>query len=221
MKKNFIIRLYIMSILKNLKKLTGSNLVLVVAAVALFVALCNYSQGKATFGEGVENQQQAYNGGGARASPSLANPPQAPGVNNTNTEVSCCATTGGSPQPAQPLGSNEVYSSARGVQTSVQGLPAACSREQVVDPKELLPKDTNQAYSKLNPQGGDGLSNAQFLQAGYHIGIDTVGQSLRNANLQLRSEPPNPQLNVGPWNNSTIGPDFNRRPLEIGCGIAA
>ena len=208
-----------MGILAKLKKLTGSNLVLVVAAVALFIALCNYSKGKGTFGEGVENQapQQAYRGGGGN----LSNPPEAPRVNNTNTEVSCCANTGGSPQPSQPLGSNETYSSARGVQTSVQGLPAACSREQVVDPKELLPKDTNKAYSKLNPQGGDGLSNAQFLQAGYHIGIDTVGQSLRNANLQLRSEPPNPQLNIGPWNNSTIGPDFNRRPLEIGCGIAA
>ena len=55
-----------MSILGKLKKLTGSNLVLVVAAVALFIALCNYSKGKATFGEGVENQQQAYNGGGSR-----------------------------------------------------------------------------------------------------------------------------------------------------------
>jgi len=207
-----------MGILKKLKKFTGSNLVLVVAAVALFIALCNYSKGKSTFGEGVENQQQNYNESVQQNFETLPEPPR---VNNTNTEVGCCANTGGSPQPSQPLGANEVYSSARGVQTSVQGLPAACSREQVVDPKELLPKDNNSAWSKLNPQGGDGLSNAQFLQAGYHIGIDTVGQSLRNANLQLRSEPPNPQLNIGPWNNSTIGPDFNRRPLEIGCGVAA
>ena len=214
-----------MSILGKLKKLTGSNLVLVVAAVALFIALCNYSKGKGTFLDGLENQQapqQAYSGGGGNGVPrNISNPPQSPGVNNTNTEVGCCANTGGSPQPSQPLGANETYSSARGVQTSVQGLPSACSREQVVDPKQLLPRDNNTAWSKLNPQGGDGLSNAQFLQAGYHIGIDTVGQSLRNANLQLRSEPPNPQLNIGPWNNSTIGPDFNRRPLEIGCGIAA
>ena len=208
-----------MGILAKLKKLTGSNLVLVVAAVALFIALCNYSKGKGTFGEGVENQEHPYLRGGQQ--PSLANPPQSPGVNNTNTEVGCCANTGGSPQPSQPLGANEVYASARGVQTSVQGLPSACSVEQIVDPKELLPKDINKAYSKLNPQGGDGLSNAQFLQAGYHVGINTVGSSLRNANLQLRSEPPNPQLNIGPWNNTTIGPDFNRRPLEIGCGIAA
>ena len=206
-----------MGILKNLKKLTSSNLVLVVAAVALFIALCNYSNNKGTFLDGLENAAQVSGG----VPNSIRNPPQSPGVNNTNTETGCCANTGGSPQPSQALGSNEVYSSARGVQTSVQGLPSACSRDQVVDPKELLPKDNNSAWSKLNPQGGDGMSNAQFLQAGYHIGIDTVGQSLRNANLQLRSEPPNPQLNIGPWNNSTIGPDFNRRPLEIGCGIAA
>jgi len=54
------------------------------------------------------------------------------------------------------------------------------------------------------------------LKAGYHYGIDTIGSSLRNANLQIRSEPPNPQVYVGPWQNSTITPDFMRVPLEIG-----
>jgi hypothetical protein len=39
---------------------------------------------------------------------------------------------------------------------------------------------------------------------------------LRNPNLQLRSEPPNPQLKVSPWNQTTIESDLNRRPLEIG-----
>jgi hypothetical protein len=43
-----------------------------------------------------------------------------------------------------------------------------------------------------------------------------VGQTLRNANLQIRSEPPNPQVAVSPWLNSTIEPDINRRPFEIG-----
>jgi len=42
---------------------------------------------------------------------------------------------------------------------------------------------------------------------------------LRNANLQIRSEPPNPQLSVGPWNQSTITPDFLRPPLELGQGV--
>jgi hypothetical protein len=64
----------------------------------------------------------------------------------------------------------------------------------------------------------DFLANINLLKAGYHIGIDTVGQTLRNANLQLRSEPPNPQANVGPWNQSTIEPDTLRPSLEIGQG---
>ena len=41
-------------------------------------------------------------------------------------------------------------------------------------------------------------------------------QVLRNANLQLRSEPPNPQVKVSPWLQTTIETDTNRRPLEIG-----
>ena len=46
--------------------------------------------------------------------------------------------------------------------------------------------------------------------------MNTVGQTLRNANYQLRSEPPNPQVKVSPWQQTTIEPDTNRRPMEIG-----
>ena len=50
----------------------------------------------------------------------------------------------------------------------------------------------------------------------FRVGLQS--QSLRNANLQVRSEPANPQLNVGPWNNTTMEPDTMRVPLEIGQG---
>jgi hypothetical protein len=46
-----------------------------------------------------------------------------------------------------------------------------------------------------------------------HVGVNTIGQSLRNANLQLREEPPNPQDNVSPWLNTTIDRDLLRKPL--------
>jgi hypothetical protein len=64
---------------------------------------------------------------------------------------------------------------------------------------------------------GDYLG-VNFLNAGYLTGIDTVGSSLRNANLQLRSDVPCPQIVVSPWMNTTIEPDPFRQPLEIGCG---
>jgi hypothetical protein len=123
------------------------------------------------------------------------------------------------PQPAQETG-NEVFSSVGGSsQSSGMGLPPSCSPNgSNQNPADLLPKDTNSQWAQLNPAGKGDLANINLLKAGYHIGIDTVGQTLRNANLQIRSEPPNPQVNVGPWNLSTIESDFMRPPLEIGQG---
>jgi len=121
-------------------------------------------------------------------------------------------------RPSEPLGQNEVFASANGVQTSMPGIPSSCSQPNIQNPAELLPKDSNSQWAQLNPSGKGDLANVNLLKAGYHIGIDTIGQTLRNANLQIRSEPPNPQMNVGPWNQSTIEPDFMRPPLEIGSG---
>ena len=134
-----------------------------------------------------------------------------PQYKNTNLQASAGV------RPADPNG-NEVFASANGVQTSLPGVPSSCSTPQIQNPAELLPKDSNSQWAQLNPSGKGELSNINLLKAGYHIGIDTVGQSLRNANLQIRSEPPNPQLSVGPWNLSTIEPDFMRPPLELGSG---
>lgn len=121
-------------------------------------------------------------------------------------------------EPSQPLGHNEEPASISNVKTTSYGLPPSCKEQTVVDPAELLPHDDNSDWAKLHPAGKDGLQGVNLLKAGYHIGIDTVGQSMRNANLQVRSEPPNPQLNVSPWNNTTIDPTFPRKPFEIGCG---
>ena len=122
------------------------------------------------------------------------------------------------PQPAKESG-NEVFASVNGAsQPAGMGLPSSCSNPSSQNPADLLPKDTNSQWAQLNPAGKGDLANINLLKAGYHIGIDTVGQTLRNANLQIRSEPPNPQVNVGPWNLSTIEPDFMRPPLQLGQG---
>jgi hypothetical protein len=93
------------------------------------------------------------------------------------------------------------------------------SNKQTLTARELLPQDTaSNQWAQANPTGSGSLQDVNLLQAGHHIGINTVGQTLRNANLQLRSDPPNPQVKVSPWLQSTINPDTNRQPLEIGCG---
>lgn len=82
--------------------------------------------------------------------------------------------------------------------------------------EELLPQDNSSLWAQVNPSGEGSLKDRNFLQSGYHIGINTVGQTLRNANLQLRSEPPCPQVKVSPWLQATIEPDVSRKPFEIG-----
>ena len=93
--------------------------------------------------------------------------------------------------------------------------PAGCYPRDQLTATELLPRDGTSVWAQQNPLGPGSLKGKNFLSAGALIGINTVGQSMKNANLQLRSEPPNPQMPVSIFNNSTIEPDFNRRPLEI------
>lgn len=93
--------------------------------------------------------------------------------------------------------------------------PSGCYPRDQLTPSELLPKDANSVWAEQNPMGNGSLKGKNFLSAGALIGVNTVGQSLRNANQQIRSEPPNPQVPVSIFLNSTIEPDVNRRNLEI------
>lgn len=120
---------------------------------------------------------------------------------------------------SHPEGENSGPASVHGLKTTQDGLPAPCSKKSVVDPAQLLPKNAkDNKWAKLNPKGEGSLDGVNLLTAGYQIGINTIGTSLRNANLQVRSEPANPKADVSPWNQSTITADLDRKPLEIGCG---
>jgi len=122
---------------------------------------------------------------------------------------------------SESLGRNEVYQQVnQDPNAGPFGLggnkaSADCYPKDQLSPEDLLPGDANSMWAKNTPSTGD-LKDQNFLTAGYHTGVNTVGQSLRNANRQLRSEPPNPQVKVSPWMQTTIDPDMNRRPLEIG-----
>lgn len=82
---------------------------------------------------------------------------------------------------------------------------------------DLLPKDAaNSKWAQANPAGQGSVSDKNFLNAGFLAGINTVGQSMKNPNYQLRSDPPIEKINVGPWQQSTIEFDVSRRFFEIG-----
>ena len=87
------------------------------------------------------------------------------------------------------------------------------SSSPTIDPSELLPKDGNSEWNKLNPVSTANV-NANVVPGPHQYTVSSVPN--RNPNLQLRSDVPIPQATVGPWNNTTILPDETRRPLEIG-----
>lgn len=92
----------------------------------------------------------------------------------------------------------------------------------------LLPKINLPGQPSWDVYDTAALANQNFLSATQQIGVSTVLGSLRNASRDLRNNIPNPINVVSPWNNSTIVPDLQRRPLDAyvpadgiyGCGMS-
>jgi hypothetical protein len=77
----------------------------------------------------------------------------------------------------------------------------------------LLPREVASAedFGQFAPE--DILKGQNFLEPRKQIGFpETVGGALRNANQQIRKDPPNPK-DPYVWNNSTIVPDLMQRGL--------
>ena len=84
------------------------------------------------------------------------------------------------------------------------------SSQSVSNPSDLLPKDSNSQWASLNPITQGNVAIPDLLQSGYHIGLDSIGQSLKNANYQDRADPIIERKATGLWNQSTIEPDLAR-----------
>jgi len=85
---------------------------------------------------------------------------------------------------------------------------------------DLLPKyDDASDFAKQNPVSKI-LQEQNFLQAGYHVGINTTIQSNKIPYLDIRSAPPIPKQEAGPWMQSSYEEPMGakRRYLEIGGG---
>lgn len=107
------------------------------------------------------------------------------------------------------------FSSQGNFQPSAQPMGGMdCFPKNDVLPHELLPREGG--FAESNPTAQGHLSNRNFFESGHHPGLNTQSSSLKNANLQLRSDPLIPRHDVGPWHQSTIEADTNRRQFDIG-----
>ena len=186
--------------LEKLQQYMKSHQVLtVIASLVLVWAIYNYSGSKSMFPEYMSN------GSGSGSAP------------NRRSKGTSRNGSGGVPMAVDDSSVYNQLDSVAASSSSSIGLPPNCSGQANINPADLLPKDNNSSWN-LKPMGSGDFLGVNLLNAGQLIGVDTIGSSLRNANLQVRSEPPNPQLQVSPWMNTTIEPDPFRAPLEIGCG---
>ena len=173
---------------------------LVVVAVLTFVLNSRPPAQESVLEEGFESEQQPVASEEDEEQQDIVDMEKEGSVKNANA----------------PVESNEVYSSIEGQINTENKFPKDCFPKDQLQPQELLPGDYDSSWKEVAPNNPGSLEEQNHLEAGYHIGVNTVGQTLRNANLQLRSEPANPQVKVSPWLQSTIDPDINRQPLEIG-----
>lgn len=83
-------------------------------------------------------------------------------------------------------------------------------------PTDLLPKSNVQGQIEGEQEVNE-LSARNYLVTSNNFGIDTVGSSNKNPNLQLRSDPHVPNnMNTGPWLQSSIQPNLYQRDFNIG-----
>jgi len=182
-------------ILKQVKKIIVDNWVVILALLVGVVGIGRYSFVKTEMQDTMTSNRAVETGGSVKQS--VSSSPQPVGVS-----------------PAGPGGTNADYAKVQGIQTSSAGLPAT-DKKSVNNPADLLPNDQNSEWARLNPSGQGDISQVTTLEAGHHLGM--TAQVLRNANLQLRSDPPIPAgSSTGPFNQPTIGPDASRVTLELG-----
>jgi hypothetical protein len=183
-------------------------LLILLAALALFGVVTYYNRTK------TERFSASAPYEVASASASSPSSYAAPSVPLPMAQASTMAPfqSANAPAPLEPV-SNERYRPVPG--DTGGNMPNDPFPQDRVSPEDLLPKDAaNSKWAQANPAGQGDLKDMNLLTAGYHMGVNTQGQSLRNASHDLRSEPVNPRYKVSIWNNATIEGDLNRRPLE-------
>ena len=84
--------------------------------------------------------------------------------------------------------------------------------------EDLLPKyDDANDFAKQNPVSKL-LQETNFLTSGYHQGINTIVSSNKIPYHDIRSAPPIPKAEAGPWNQSSYEQPMGagRKFLEVG-----
>lgn len=76
--------------------------------------------------------------------------------------------------------------------------------------KDFLPQEYNDEWFQTDVSSGKEVDQATLIDISKICqGVDTIGQSLKNASRDLRGNIPNPKIVVSPFLNSSYDPDTN------------
>jgi hypothetical protein len=141
---------------------------------------------------------------------------EAPATSNMVKPVTAGSGCGPNPNATEPMPTEEPanWENARFGSTDTNTAGCPTPQGQFLS-SNLLPKDNSKVAEDWGQFAPKDLYGRNFLDSTKYFGVDTVGQSLRNANQQLRSEPSNPLQRVSPWNQSTMLPDTMRRAFNL------
>jgi hypothetical protein len=191
-----------MTVLNKISKgIKNEHVLGVIALLFVVYAFYKYSEGKNI----LQSPMTALNPASYPSNPSIENV-SSQSITNSNSTYA----------PYNGNSNSQIATSA----DSASAINQLVSTKAVSNPADLLPNSSANDWSNLNPVSSSDLRNINLLNPTQLVGINTQGSSLRNSNLQIRSEPANPRTNTNcPWNISTIETDTFRRPLEIGSSM--
>lgn len=191
-----------MTVLNKISKgIKNEHVLGVIALLFVVYAFYKYSEGKNI----LVSPMTSLNPASYSSNPSIENV-SSQSITNSNSTYA----------PYNGNSNSQIATSA----DSASAINQLVSTKAVSNPADLLPNSSANDWSNLNPVSSSDLRNINLLNPTQLVGINTQGSSLRNSNLQVRSEPANPRTNTNcPWNISTIETDTFRRPLEIGSSM--
>jgi hypothetical protein len=191
-----------MTVLNKISKgIKNEHVLGVIALLFVVYAFYKYSEGKNI----LQSPMTSLNPASYSSNPSIENV-SSQSITNSNSTYA----------PYNGNSNSQIATSA----DSASAINQLVSTKAVSNPADLLPNSSANDWSNLNPVSSSDLRNINLLNPTQLVGINTQGSSLRNSNLQVRSEPANPRTNTNcPWNISTIETDTFRRPLEIGSSM--
>jgi len=112
------------------------------------------------------------------------------------------------------ISSIDMMNAAIDLEGSNMDMQSSCAAQNGVGlSSSLLPREvaSQENYGEFSPD--DILKGQSFLNPRDQVGYpETLGGTLRNANQQIRADPPNPKRPYV-WQNSTIVPDVMQRSM--------